>query len=110
MHALSRKDTPFLRNSSCQQEFDDLKQLLVEALVLAYPNISECFLLETDSSGVGLAVVLAQEQDGPSIRPLAYASRSLLKHEQNYGMTELEALAVVWGVKTLPSLLVWSSV
>ena len=58
----------------------------------------------------GLAVVLAQEQDGPSIHPLAYASRSLLKHEQNYGMTELEALAVVWGVKTLPSLLVWSSV
>lgn len=77
--------------------------------MLAYPNISECFLLETDSSG-GLAVVLAQEQDGPSIHPLAYASRSLLKHEQNYGMTELEALAVVWGVKTLPSLLVWSSV
>ena len=54
--------------------------------------------------------MLAQEQDGPSIHPLAYASRSLLKHEQNYGMTEMDALAVVWGVKTLPSLLVWSSV
>lgn len=28
-----------------------------------------------------------------------YASHSLQKHEQNYGVTELEALAVVWGVK-----------
>lgn len=46
LHALTGKDTPFLWDSSCQQAFDNLKQLLVEAPVLAYPNFSECFLLE----------------------------------------------------------------
>ena len=46
-----------------------------------------------------LGVVITQKQEDDSIHPLAYASRSLLKHEQNYGVTELEVLAVVWGVK-----------
>ena len=40
--------------------------------------------------------MLVQEQEDGSIHPLAYASWSLLKHEQSYGVTELEALAVVW--------------
>ena len=71
----------------------------MEAPVLAYLNFCKCFLLETNASGVDLGVVLAQKQEDDSIRPLAYASRSLLKHEQNYGVTELEVLAVVWGVK-----------
>ena len=32
-------------------------------------------------------------------RPIAYASQSLLKHEKNYGINELEGLRVVWAVK-----------
>ena len=42
--------------------------------------------------------MLAQEQPD-STRPIAYASCSLLKHERNYGLTELEGLGVVWAVK-----------
>ena len=33
------------------------------------------------------------------MKPIAFASRTLQKHEKNYGITELEGLGVVWAVK-----------
>jgi len=49
--------------------------------------------------------VLSQVQEDGSIRPIAYASCTLQKHEYNYGVTELEALGVVWAVKHFRSYL-----
>ena len=56
-------------------------------------------LLETDASGEGLGAVLAQGQGDDSVRPIAYASRALIPHEKRYGVSELEALAVVWAAR-----------
>jgi hypothetical protein len=67
--------------------------------VLGFPDFTKPFVLETDASGAGLGAVLAQKHDDGSIRPIAYASRSLQPHERNYGITELEGLGVVWAVK-----------
>ena len=46
-----------------------------------------------------MGAVLAQRQEDGSVRPIAYASRSLQKHEKNYGITELEGLGVVWAAR-----------
>lgn len=86
-------------SGQCQQAFDRLKELLIQSPVLCFPDFSRPFVLETDASGTGLGAVLAQEQTDGTIHPIAYASRSLQKHEQNYGITELEGLGVVWVVK-----------
>ena len=99
LHALTRKDTPFVWTPTCQNAFDELKQLLTKAPVLAFPDFTRDFLLETDASGVGLGAVLAQKQEDGAVRPLAFASRTLQPHEKNYGVTELEALGVVWAAK-----------
>ena len=99
LYALTRKNTPFVWSSSCEEAFVRLKELLTSPPVLAFPNFEQPFILETDASGLGLGAVLCQEQDDGTIRPIAYASRTLQKHERNYGISELEALAVVWATK-----------
>ena len=99
LHALTKKDALFIWGPDCRTSFETLKQLLTASPVLAVPDFSRRFLLETDASGAGLGAVLAQEQSDGTKRPIAYASRSLLKHEKNYGINELEGLGVVWAVK-----------
>lgn len=83
----------------CESIFKQLKSLLTNAPLLVFPDFEKEFILETDASGSGLGAVLAQEQEGGGKAPIAYASHTLQKHKKKYGVTELEALGVVWAVK-----------
>lgn len=99
LHALMKKNSVFTWTAACQETFERLRKLLASAPVLAYPDFHVPFILETDASVSGLGAVLAQQQEGGLVRPIAYASRSLQEHEKRYGATELEGLGVVWAVK-----------
>ena len=99
LFSLTKKDAPFNWTGHCQDTFDQLKQTLTQAPVLAFPDFSKTFILETDASGTGLGAVLSQNQEDDRPKPLCFASRTLQSHEKNYGVSELEALAVVWAVK-----------
>ena len=100
LHILTRKNVQFDWTRECQKAFDTLKKLLTQAPLLAYPDFTQPFMLETDASVEGLGAVLAQRKPDQSVHPIAYASRTLLPHERNYGISELEGLGVVWAVKT----------
>ena len=54
----------------------------------------QCFVVYTDASLLGLGGVLMQMQ-----RVIAYASRQLRVHEQNYPTHDLELAAVVFALK-----------
>ena len=99
LHSLTRQEIPFHWTSECQLSFDRLKELLSSPPVLAYPNFDLPFTLHTDASGKGLGAVLEQEASDGQLHPVAYASRTLSKHERNYGITELEALGVIWALR-----------
>ena len=99
LHALTRESVPFFWSMACQSAFQKLKDLLTTPPVLAYPDFDKPFVMHTDASINELGAVLEQEQMDGKSHPIAYASRSLSKAEKNYGITELEALGVVWGAK-----------
>ena len=51
---------------------------------------------QTPSSWKLTPLEMAQRQEDGSVRPIAFASRTLQKQENNYGIAELEGLGVVW--------------
>lgn len=80
--------------------FQRLKNILIEAPLLAYADFQLPFVLYTDASMAGLGAVLAQVQDGHE-RVIAYASRSLRpaeKNDKNYSSFKLELLALKWAI------------
>ena len=62
--------------------------------MLTLPNGEDKFTVYCDASIVGLGYVLMQNG-----RVIAYASRQLKKHEQNYPTHDLEMAAVIFSLK-----------
>ena len=69
---LLRKGAIFVWTELQEQAFSALKQALTSAPVLALPDFSKPFSVETDASGTGIGAVLMQGG-----HPLAYLSRAL---------------------------------
>jgi hypothetical protein len=94
---LIRKNTKFNWTIECQNAFDVLKEKLLEPPILIHFKENEPLTLYTDASSIGLGAILAQNQNGKE-GVIGYASKKLLKHQSNYAVTELECLAVIFGV------------
>jgi transposase InsO family protein len=95
---LLRKDVPFEWKEEQQKAFDDIKKAMMEANVMAHPDLDKPFIVTTDASYEGLGAILSQKDADDREHVVQYASRRLHKHEENYAPTKLEALAVYWAV------------
>ena len=78
-----------------QKAFDTLKQALTSAPVLAHPDPSQPWIVQTDASGFAIGAVLSQEQKDGTVRPVAYWSHKLSSAPRNYSATERELMAIV---------------
>ena len=82
LYALTWKDAEFLWEPVHHKAFCTLKPLLINAPVLAFPDFTRGFILETDASGAGLGAILAQSYEDEMVHPIVYASRTLQQHEK----------------------------
>ncbi|GJY92447.1 putative reverse transcriptase domain-containing protein [Tanacetum coccineum] len=91
---LTKKNTPFEWGEEQEEAFVTLRRKLCETPILVLPNGTEDMVVYCDASYVGLGCVLMQRG-----KVIAYASRQLKKHEENYSTHDLEFAAVVFALK-----------
>jgi hypothetical protein len=72
MTNLLKKGVPYVWNSEKEAAFQALKQALSSTPVLALPNFSQTFVLETDACNRGIGAVLLQNG-----HPIAFLIRAL---------------------------------
>ena len=94
LHKLTERGRQFHWTSECAAAFASLKQRLINASILAFPDFTQPFLVDTDASHSGIGAVLSQIVDGKE-KVIAYASRTLSKAERKYCVTRKELLAMV---------------
>jgi len=94
MTELLKKGVKFYWSNHCEEAFRKLKTFLTSAPILAQPDTTKPFDVYCDASVTGLGCVLMQEN-----RVIAYASRSLKQHEENYPTHDLELADVVHALK-----------
>nr|GFA89206.1 retrovirus-related Pol polyprotein from transposon 17.6 [Tanacetum cinerariifolium] len=88
------KNKKYIWGENQRSAFQLLKQKLCEAPILALPKRNNEFVVYCDASIQGLGAVLMQRE-----KVIAYASRQLKPHEENYTTHDLELGAVVFALK-----------
>ena len=100
MTALLSKKVHYVWTEVHQKAFDQLKRVLSQQTVLAYPNFSKPFEIHTDASDTQLGAVISQDS-----KPIAFYSRKLNSAQQKYTTTERELLSIVETLKEFRNIL-----
>jgi hypothetical protein len=91
---LLKKSVIFVWTSEHEKSFCALKQALCSSPVLALPNFSKPFCIETDASGHGIGAVLLQNG-----HPLAFLSKALSPKSMGLSAYEKEYMAILLAVQ-----------
>lgn len=90
----------FLWTGVHSSAFEALKTALVTAPVLALPDFSKPFQIQTDASDTGVGAVLMQDS-----HPLAFVSKALGPRSRGLSTYEKEYLAILMAVEQWQSYL-----
>jgi hypothetical protein len=99
--ALLKKNS-FTWTPAAAQAFQTLKTAMCTTLVLALPDFTKKFVLECDTSGTGIGVVLMQEG-----QPLAFTRKQLSEKNLGKPIYEKEMLAILHVVEVWHPFLLW---
>jgi transposase InsO family protein len=81
-----------------KRAFELIKGVLGKAPIMHMPDWTRPFKVGTDSSQYGVGAVLYQVMENGEIRYVAFAAKSLNKHQRNYPAIKRELLAIVFAV------------
>jgi hypothetical protein len=114
LFALTREDSTWQRGAlphSGLEAFHSLRREIAARPVMAFPRPKGEYHLFVDATvdkgktAGGLGAVLMQDQPDGVRRPVAFGSRRLSKHEQNYPPFLVQIQAAVYGMETYQHLL-----
>jgi hypothetical protein len=77
MDKFLKKDIKYQWKDEFQQSLDILKEKMVIASILVFPDWSKKFHVHVDASSIALGAVLAQPGEGDIDHPIAFVSRKL---------------------------------
>ncbi|KAG1145640.1 hypothetical protein G6F37_012113 [Rhizopus arrhizus] len=102
LNKLLKKNEPFVWTQEQEQAFKTLKECIINAVQVKYPDPSKPYKLYTDASDIGVGAVFVQlDEELNEDRPICFLSRKLLPNEMNYPIVEKELLAVIYALKKL---------
>lgn len=93
---LLHEQNEFMWTANHEQAFQQLKQDITKAPVLAPFNPNLRTRINADASAYGLGGLLEQLQHSQIWRPVFYCSKTLSEAERRYAQIEKEALAITW--------------
>ena len=96
---LTSVKVPFSWGAEHQSAFEKIKEVMTCTPVLALPDPSKPFVLETDASNFAVGAVLLQAGVDGVEHPVAFFSRKMLPAENNYPVHDKEMLAIVSALK-----------
>ena len=98
LYELLKDNVKFMWSQQCQRAFDNVKEKLSNASVLAHYDPCKKIILSCDASSYGIGAVISHVDRQDIEKPIAFASRTLSHAERNYSQIEREALSLVFGV------------
>ena len=94
---LTRQQVKFDWTPEHQQAFMHLKEAIVQAPILHYPNPNKTYIVYTDASDDACGAQLSQEHDGTEF-PVAFLSHTFTETQCKWSTTEQEAFGVYYTI------------
>ena len=102
LRSLLKKSNEFIWTNVHSEDFRRLIEIMCNSpKLLRYYRPDLDLYLETDASGVaiGMALLKSEQNDGSSLYPIAYGSKTLTSAKTRYANIECELLGVVGGLE-----------
>ena len=77
--------------------FLTLKEAIIQALILSYPNPNKRYIIYTDASDDACGAQLSQEHNGMEF-PIAFLSHTFTETQRKWSTTEQEAYGIHYDV------------